>query len=81
MKTIKEFLDEAKIKDEISRTKTKDGKGYFVVTMLPKDKWSPNNDKYMMYIVDMNNKVIKDIGTHPSDKGALAFAKNKGIIK
>ena len=68
-------IDEGE-KDILHKLPLKDGKGFFIVA-----KRYGGGDKYKMYTTDKNGKMTYDWGSHPSEKGALKFAKNHGFIK
>lgn len=58
----------------VAQSSLYDGEKY-VVTDLGK---RPEQDRYMMYVLDGKNKIVKEWGTHPALKGAIKFAKNRG---
>jgi len=70
----KEFLQEKSdttIKDYVEKLDLKNGDKFLVVK---RDK-QHNQDPFMMYIVDSKYKVKKQIGTHPSQDGAMKYGK------
>ena len=52
------------------------GKERFVITKKTVKK---GEDPFKMYVIDNNNTIVKDWGTHPSLKGAIGFAKKRGF--
>lgn len=59
------------------------GGNEFVVTKrdLSSHRNPGNEDKYSLYVIDSDNNVVKDWGSHPSLNGAKAFAKSKGLTE
>lgn len=60
-------------------SKNKDG-NFFVVTKRSVGG-AGTQDKVNMYVVDKTAKVVKDLGSHISTKGALKFAKSRKLVE
>lgn len=65
----------------VSKTDMNDNKHLFVVVKRDIDSNNQSQDKFAMYKTDKNLKVVDYYGSHPSDSGALKFAKNKNLIE
>ncbi|WP_298751887.1 hypothetical protein [uncultured Arcobacter sp.] len=69
-------------KDIVYKTFTKDNKALFVVVNRDNTDKKGKQDDYQMLVVDGRTYEIKqNIGSHPSEKGAVKYAKNNNLIE